>query len=158
MDIQVSSNFERLLYEATGRDGAEVARLMASLAQSGACEVPDAALAAIRARFASGRADEAETAATIAEVFRSTGRLVDPHTAVGIAVANRFLGGAPMVTLSTADPAKFPDAVEAATGVRPGLPARLSDLMEREEHFSVLPADLGVIEGFVERRSRAVRI
>ncbi len=158
MDIQVSSNFERLLYEATGRDGAEVARLMASLTQSGAFEVPDAALAAIRARFASGRADEAETAATIAEVFRSTGRLVDPHTAVGIAVANRFLGGAPMVTLSTADPAKFPDAVEAATGVRPGLPARLSDLMEREEHFSVLPADLGVIEGFVERRSRAVRI
>lgn len=157
MDIQISSNFERLLFEATGRDGASVARLMAGLAQARAFTLPDEALAAIRARFSSGRADEAETAATIAATLSATGRLVDPHTAVAIAVAGRFLEeGVPMITLSTADPAKFPDAVEAATGVRPGLPARLEGLFEREEHFTVVPADLGEIERFVERRSRAV--
>jgi threonine synthase len=158
MDIQVSSNFERLLYEATGRDGATVAGLMAGLAQSKTFTLPEEALAAIRARFASGRADEAETARTIGRIHAETGRLVDPHTAVGIAVAERFLSATPMVTLSTADPAKFPDAVEAATGVRPGLPARLADLFERPERFTVLPADLGGIERFVESASRAVRI
>ncbi|MDK9695969.1 MAG: threonine synthase [Siculibacillus sp.] len=159
MDIQVSSNFERLLFEALGRDGAAVQSLMSSLSQSGAFTIPDAPLAEIRSLFSSGRTDEAETAATIAETFRTTGLLVDPHTAVAIAAAKPFLTeGVPMITLSTAHPAKFPAAVEAASGVHPPLPAWLGDLMERQEHFDVVAADLMAVERFVEERSRAVAI
>ena len=159
MDIQVSSNFERLLFEAMGRDGEGVASLMASLSQGGSFAVPDEALAAIRADFASGRADEAETAATIARIRAETGATIDPHTAVAVTVAERFLTvDVPMITLSTAHPAKFPDAVEAATGVRPGLPVWLGDLMEREERFDVVAADLVAVERFVEERSRAVHV
>ncbi|MBV5266689.1 threonine synthase [Pinisolibacter aquiterrae] len=159
MDIQVSSNFERLLFEAMGRDGEAVAGLMSSLSQGRSFTVPEEALAAIRADFASGRADEAETAATIARVRAETGETIDPHTAVAVSVAERFLGDeVPMITLSTAHPAKFPDAVEAATGVRPGLPVWLGDLMEREERFEVVANDLVAVERFVEERSRAVHI
>ncbi len=159
MDIQVSSNFERLLFEAMGRDGEAVAGLMSSLSQGRSFTVPEAALAAIRADFASGRADEAETAATIARIRAETGETIDPHTAVAVSVAERFLGDeVPMITLSTAHPAKFPDAVEAATGVRPGLPVWLGDLMEREERFDVVANDLVAVERFVEERSRAVHI
>jgi len=159
MDIQVSSNFERLLFEAMGRDGEAVARLMSSLSQGRSFTVPDEALATIRAGFASGRADEAETAATIARIRAETGETIDPHTAVAVSVAERFLGDeVPMITLSTAHPAKFPDAVEAATGVRPGLPVWLGDLMEREERFDVVANDLVAVERFVEERSRAVHI
>lgn len=159
MDIQVSSNFERLLFEALGRDGAEVQRLMASLSQGGAFTIPEAALTEIRALFASGRTDEAATAATIAETLTETGLLIDPHTAVAVAAAKPFLSEAvPMITLATAHPAKFPDAVEAATGTRPGLPAWLGDLMEREERFTVVENDLLAVERFVEERSRAVKI
>lgn len=159
MDIQVSSNFERLLFEAMGRDGEAVARLMSSLSQGRSFTVPDEALATIRADFASGRADEAETAATIARIRAETGETIDPHTAVAVSVAERFLGDeVPMITLSTAHPAKFPDAVEAATGVRPGLPVWLGDLMEREERFDVVANDLVAVERYVEERSRAVHI
>jgi threonine synthase len=159
MDIQVSSNFERLLFEAMGRDGEAVAGLMSSLSQGRSFTVPEAALAAIRADFTSGRADEAETAATIARIRAETGETIDPHTAVAVSVAERFLGDeVPMITLSTAHPAKFPDAVEAATGVRPGLPVWLGDLMEREERFDVVANDLVAVERFVEERSRAVHI
>lgn len=159
MDIQVSSNFERLLFEAMGRDGAAVTALMASLGQSGSFTVPEAALAAIRADFASGRADEAETAATIARMLERAGEVLDPHTAVAVTVAERHLSPeVPMITLSTAHPAKFPDAVEAATGKRPALPLWLGDLMEREERFDVVANDLVTVERFVEARSRAVKI
>ncbi len=159
MDIQVSSNFERLLFEAMGRDGAAVSAMMASLAQAGAFTLPEEALATIRALFASGRADEAATAEAIAETLRATGLLIDPHTAVAVAAARAFLtDDVPMITLSTAHPAKFPDAVEAASGVRPALPVRLADLMEREERFDVVENDLLAVERFVEERSRAVKI
>ena len=159
MDIQVSSNFERLLFEAMDRDGAAVARLMSSLTQAKSFTLPETALAAIRADFASGRTDEAETAATIAATLAETGEVIDPHTAVAVAVAKRFLSeDVPMITLSTAHPAKFPDAVEAATGARPPLPVWLGDLMEREEHFDVVANDLVAVERFVEERSRAVHI
>lgn len=159
MDIQVSSNFERLLFEAMGRDGAGVQRLMSSLSQSGAFTIPEGPLAEIRALFASGRTDEAETAATIASTLAETGQLIDPHTAVAVAAARAFLKPeVPMITLSTAHPAKFPDAVEAATGVRPGLPQWLGDLMERDELFSIVENDLLAVERFVEERSRAVKI
>jgi len=159
MDIQVSSNFERLLFEAMDRDGAAVAALMAGLGQGGSFTVPEAALATIRADFASGRADETETAATIARMLEKTGEVLDPHTAVAVTVAERHLSpDVPMITLSTAHPAKFPDAVEAATGARPALPLWLGDLMEREERFDVVANDLVAVERFVEARSRAVKI
>jgi threonine synthase len=157
MDIQVSSNFERLLFDATGRSGSAVKAMMASLAQSRQFAVPAQALSDIRSVFAAGRADEEETAATIRTLLRETGYGVDPHTAVGIAVAEkeRRDPAVPMVVLSTAHPAKFPDAVEAACGVRPALPAWLADLGTRSERVTELPADQGQVERFILARSRA---
>ncbi|MCX5497457.1 threonine synthase [Kaistia dalseonensis] len=157
MDIQVSSNFERLLFDATGRDGEAIRRLMDGLGQSGAFTIPAAALGAIREEFAAGRTSEAETAETMRQMLAEAGYLADPHTAVALSVAARQGDSAtPMVTLSTAHPAKFPAAVEAATGVRPALPVWLGDLMAKEERFSVLPNDIGAIARFVEARARAV--
>ncbi len=145
MDIQVSSNFERLLFEASGRDAASVRRLMASLKQSGRFVLPDATLAAIRSEFDAGRADETETAAAIRAAWREAGDLVDPHTAVALAVADRDTPDSkiPNIVLSTAHAAKFPDAVEAACGVRPGLPAWLEGLMTKPEHIKVMKNDQG---------------
>ncbi len=157
MDIQVSSNFERLLFEATGRDDAAVCRAMAGLAQSGAFTIEESSHRRIRKRFTSGSCDEPETAATIKRLLGETGIVVDPHTAVGVAVAERLAsGGTPMITLATAHPAKFPDAVKAATGIHPELPDWTGDLMDREEVYSVLPADLTAVERAIEERSRAV--
>jgi threonine synthase len=158
MDIQVSSNFERLLFEALGRDSAALKRLMNGLQQSGHFTIPDEALAVIRESFAAGRASEPETAASITRVNRESGYLLDPHTAVGVAVAGQLdLGNAPVVTLATAHPAKFPAAVKAATGIEPPLPAWLSDLYERPEHYDILANDQSVIEDFVRARSRVGR-
>ncbi|MCW5728350.1 threonine synthase [Parvibaculum sp.] len=158
MDIQVSSNFERLIHDAYGRDGAAVTRLMQSLAQSGAFEIDAVRLDAIRAMFGAARADEQETRATIEATLKATGELVDPHTAVGLAVAAKLRGSAevPMVTLATAHPAKFPDAVEAATDVRPALPPAMADLFTREERLTVLPNDLTAVEAFIRERARSV--
>ena len=124
MDIQVSSNFERLLFEASRRDAGTVRRLMESLKQSGRFVLPDAVLAAVREEFDAGRADETETSAAIRAAWREAGDLVDPHTAVALAVADRDTTDSkiPNIVLSTAHAAKFPDAVEAACGVRPELP------------------------------------
>jgi threonine synthase len=155
MDIQVSSNFERLLFEAEGRDPAAVRRLMAGLSQSGAYTLGKTAREALAADFASGAADEEETAKTIARLRRDDGILVDPHTAVGVAVAERHLGATPMVTLATAHPAKFPDAVEAACGERPELPAWARSILSAEEIYRVLPADLSAVEQAVEARLHA---
>ncbi len=150
MDIQVSSNFERLLFDALERDPARLRALMGQLAQSGGFSIPDDARAYIRQLFASGRADEDSVRATIRDTFEKTGEIVDPHTAVGLAVAREHIAPAHMVvSLATAHPAKFPEAVEAATGVRPALPAHLADIMEAEERFSVLPADLQKVEEFI---------
>lgn len=159
MDIQVSSNFERLLFEAYGRDAAAVRALMKSFAQSKRFEIADSPLAAVRAGFAAGRADEDEVAATMRTALRETGHFVDPHTAVGIAVAEKEARdpALPMVVLSTAHAAKFPDAVEAACGVRPQLPDWLSGLNERREHVTTLPADPAQIEKFVLAAARAAR-
>src|SRR5437588_4259026 len=135
MDIQVSSNFERLLFEAGRRDAAIVRRLMAQLKQSGRFVLPDAMLAAIREEFDAGRADESETAAAIRAAWREAGDLVDPHTAVALSVADRDTPDSkiPNIVLSTAHAAKFPDAVQAACGVRPPLPAWLDGLMTKPE-------------------------
>jgi threonine synthase len=159
MDIQVSSNFERLLFDAYRRDGGAIRTLMAQLAQSGRFTLSASALTDIRALFAASRADEDEVAATIRTVLRETGDFVDPHTAVGIAVAEKEPRdpAVPMVVLSTAHPAKFPDAVEAACGQRPSLPEWLSDLDRRPERVTYLPADQEAVERFVLAASRAAQ-
>ena len=159
MDIQVSSNFERLLFETCGRDGKQVANLMGALAQSRRFTVPASALKQIRATFTADRADEQESAATIRAWVREAGYCADPHTAVGLAVAEKETRdpSVPMVVLSTAHPAKFPDAVAAACGVKPALPDWLADLPRRPERVSVLPADQAAVERFVLSASRAAR-
>jgi threonine synthase len=155
MDIQVSSNFERLLFDALGRDGAGVQRLMDGLAQSGGFTIPSAALESIRTLFAAGRASEVETAAVIKSTWDSAGYLPDPHTAVGISVAQTHVGGnAPVVTLATAHPAKFPAAVNAAAGIEPQLPLWLADLNARPERFDVLGNDQGEVESYILARAR----
>src|ERR1700761_877593 len=150
MDIQVSSNFERLLFKASGRDAAIIRRLMASLKQSGRFVLPDAVLAAIREEFDAGRADETETSAAIRTMWREAGDLVDPHTAVALAVADRDTKDSriPNIVLSTAHAAKFPDAVEAACGVRPELPLWLGDLMTKPERIQVMKNDKGEVARF----------
>jgi threonine synthase len=156
MDIQVSSNFERLLFCALGRDGAAVRRMMQALAQSKSFTVPPAALAAMRADFDADRANESDVIAEMRRVLAETGYLLDPHTAVANAVANRAATdpSVPIVVLATAHPAKFPDAVNAATGVHPALPPRLAGLMDAPERFATIDNDLGTVERAVAERSR----
>jgi threonine synthase len=159
MDIQVSSNFERLLFDAYDRDAGAVRALMGSLAQSRRFTLSARALSQIRAVFTADRADEEEVAATMRAVRRETGNLVDPHTAVGIAVAEKETRdpALPMVVLSTAHPAKFPEAVEAACGAPPALPEWLSDLNQRPERMTSLPVDQSAVERFVLATSRAAQ-
>jgi threonine synthase len=159
MDIQISSNFERLLFEAYGRDAKAIRALMGSLAQSRSFAISGEALAAIRARFSANRADEAEVAACMRATLRETGHFIDPHTAVGIAVAEKEMHdpSIPTIVLSTAHPAKFPDAVEAACGARPALPDWLSGLNERPERVTAMAADQAAIERTILAASRAAR-
>jgi threonine synthase len=152
MDIQVSSNFERALFDAYGRDPHAVATDMASLQSEGGFAVGQGAIGALREWFASGRVSEEETAATIARTLRETGELLCPHSAVGVHVAEAHLGSTPMVTLATAHPAKFPDAVEAATGIRPPLPPRMADLYDRPERVTRVPNDLETLKQIIRER------
>ncbi|MBV2184986.1 MAG: threonine synthase [Rhizobium sp.] len=155
MDIQISSNFERLLFEAYDRDDSAIRAAMESLKQSGGFEIKPHALKAIRKEFRAGRASEKQVAATIRDTLGETGYLLDPHTAVGVFVAQKFeKPSSPMVTLSTAHPAKFPAAVKSASGIDPALPAWLADLMDREEHFDILDAELKAVETFVGEHAR----
>ncbi|EAV43353.1 threonine synthase [Stappia aggregata IAM 12614] len=157
MDIQVSSNFERLLAEVCGRDGGTVRRMMNQLSQSGSFEIEEGPLREMRAVFGAGRCNEDETEATIAETWNEAGYLLDPHTAIGVHVAKDHDNGeAPMVVLGTAHPAKFPDAVEKASGNRPELPENLKDMMTAEERQQVLAAEQGVVEKYIEDHARAV--
>ena len=157
MDIQVASNFERLVFDIYRRDGRVVRALMASLAQSRRFALSASALSALRAVFSADRADEEETAATIRTMLRETEQLIDPHTAVGIAVAEKEIRdqSIPMIVLGTAHPAKFPDAVEAASGVRPQLPEWLADLDRRPERVIRMPVDQRAIEHHIVSASRA---
>ncbi len=152
MDIQVSSNFERLLFELLGRDAAATAEAMTRFRAEGRMPVPDAAWRRATEIFSGFTLDDAGTLAEIRHQWTAAGYLADPHTAVGTAAA-RALAPAdraiPVVVAATAHPAKFPDAVERATGLRPPLPARLADLYEREERYGVLPNDLAAIEAAV---------
>ncbi len=154
MDIQISSNFERLLFELLDRDGDAVNGRMAGLRQSGAFAVDAGCLARARQMFAGFRCDDDATRAEIAATYRATGELLDPHSAIGVAAA-RALGagkGIPVVALATAHPAKFPQAVTEAAGVVPKLPAQLADLYDREERCTRLPNDLRTIEDHVDMR------
>jgi threonine synthase len=155
MDIQVSSNFERLLFEASARDSAEVVRYMSGLRQSGGFAIEAATLQAIRDDFDGGRATEKDVAQTIKNTLKETGYLLDPHSAIGVFVAARHeKPGTPMVTLATAHPAKFPAAVKSACGIDPALPTWLADLMQREERFDVLGAELEIVEAFIGDHAR----
>jgi threonine synthase len=143
MDIQVSSNFERLLFELAGRNGGSVETMMRRFRKQRALTLSPARQAKLARLFAGARADDEQTLATIRRLYETTGTLVDPHTAVGLAGAAAERGDptVPMITVATAHPAKFPDAVERATGLRPALPPRLADLMQRPERVTVLPND-----------------
>ena len=158
MDIQVSSNFERLLFDAYDRDGAAIRGLMERLNQSKAFSIDAAPLAKIRAEFAASAVSEPDVAAVMKRTLAETGYLLDPHTAVGLGSAETVVArdpSTPMVVLATAHPAKFPDAVEKATGIRPALPPHMADLYDRTERFTVLPNDQAAIERFIRERGRA---
>src|SRR3990170_4002885 len=157
MDIQISSNFERLLFETGRRDAAAVRAAMASLAHSRRFVVSAHALKQMRALFSADRADEQECAATMRAWMREAGYCADPHTAVALAVAEKETRdpSVPMVVLSTAHPAKFPDAVAAACGITPALPDWLAHLPDRPERVNVLPADQAAVERFVLSVSRS---
>jgi threonine synthase len=158
MDIQISSNFERLLFEVSGRDAGEIRSQMAGLSQSGSFEIKPDALKEIKKVFRAGRATEKDVAKTIKDTLAATGYLLDPHTACGVAVAAKFeKPQSPMVTLATAHPAKFPTAVKSASGIDPALPTWLSDLMDREERFDILANDLSTVENFIRTHARASR-
>ncbi|MBO9465220.1 threonine synthase [Tropicibacter sp. R15_0] len=152
MDIQVSSNFERALYFAYNKDGAAVAQLMDELANGG-FSVSQGALQALREDFDSGRVSEEETLAFIKEANATMGELLCPHSAIGAKIGEEQRDPAtPMITLATAHPAKFPDAVENASGIRPPLPNRMADLYERSERVTQVPNDLTALETLIQER------
>jgi threonine synthase len=158
MDIEVSSNFERWLFEAGGRDGGAIRRQMASLQQAGRFEVSGGA-AALAQDFDAAPASEADVAATIRRTLGGAGYLADPHSACGILAAERTArpDGVPQVVLATAHPAKFPDTMTAVTGARPGLPPRLCALMTDPERITVLPNEIARVESYIADIARAVR-
>jgi len=158
MDIQVSSNFERLLFEASGQSAEVVRSLMADFASDGWFAIPSAIVQRIRADFDAERVDEAACAAEMGRVYRESGLVVDPHSAVGVAAGRRALAAAPatpVIALGTAHPAKFPDAVEQATGVRPRLPPHLADLTDRPETIVRLPNDRNAVADYLRQTARA---
>jgi threonine synthase len=152
MDIQVASNFERLYFEAVGRDGVETSRAFRGFAASGALDIPPAAHQAMRALFRGVAIDEAETSRTILSTLNETGELVDPHTAVALAASTRVgpaNAGTPVVVLSTAHPAKFPDTVANAGGLEPTAPRGAQGLAQKPERFDRLPADVEAVKAYV---------
>ena len=152
MDIQVSSNLERLLFEIHGRDGAAIAEMMARFRSEGTVSVDAGRLDLLAEYWSAGRVDDARTSATIANLYAERGVLLDPHTAVGLAAAldARADRSVPMVVLGTAHPAKFPAAVEAASGVHPALPERLSDLFDRPEQYMTVADDYISVRTLIE--------
>ncbi|MCV6825249.1 MULTISPECIES: threonine synthase [Halocynthiibacter] len=154
MDIQVSSNFERALFDMYGRDGGAIAQLMEEL-KSGSFKISQGALEQLRETFTSGRASEEECADTIRDMERTTGEILCPHTAVAVKVAKEHLSDVPMITLSTAHPAKFPDAVIAACGHYPDLPPHMAEMADKPERVTRVPNDLDALKKLVhERRAR----
>ena len=151
MDIQVSSNFERLLFDLSGRDGGAITRMMREFDETRAMSIPEDMLAGARRLFSSARIDGDEMALALRWAQERGGQLIDPHSAVGLAAARALDLDAdvPIVTLATAHPAKFPDAVERASGVRPPLPARLGNLFDREERYAKLPGEYDAVKAYI---------
>jgi threonine synthase len=161
MDIQVSSNFERLLFDAVGRDGAVLAELMTEFRSTGAMPAHQGALDVVRNTLCAESRTDAETAATIGRVYREHGVLIDPHTAVGVGAAEAARQSAArcadvdeMVVLACAHPAKFGDTVEAATGVSPVLPDRVARQLEKAERFETMDNSLAALQAFIRRERR----
>ena len=157
MDIQVSSNLERLLFDLEGRDGKRLARSMRDFRETGAFEAPVGAMRTIQARFRAAAFDDRATLSAMRDCYRETGEFLDPHTAIGVMAAKncRSEEDGPIVALATAHAAKFPEAVEQATGVRPRLPDHLADLFERKEQMTRLPNDLARVREFVLAHARS---
>jgi threonine synthase len=156
MDIQVSSNFERFLFDLLGRDAGQLRAKMDSFKQSGSFSVDPKQLKKAREIFEARRCTDPQTIIMMAECYKETGYMLDPHTAVGLFAAwsSERDQAVPLVALACAHPAKFPDAVEKATGIRPGLPLHLADLYDRKEIFTVLPNELGELQNFVRKNVR----
>lgn len=153
MDIQISSNFERFLFDLYGRDGNALGAAMTAFRRDGVLSVGDNLHRAARSAISAHRLDDAGTMAEMADILRRTGELIDPHTAIGLAAGRAMRrGSAPMVAQAAAHPAKFPAAVEKATGKSPALPPHLADLHERTEYFDVLPNDLATVQAYVRER------
>jgi threonine synthase len=156
MDIQVSSNFERLIFESAGRDASQVRRLMGEFAEQGSFTLSDNELDFIKSRFSAGRADEKDVSETLGALYREAAYMADPHTAVGVhAIEQMSDSDGPVIGLATAHPAKFPEAVAAACNKEPDLPDNLARQLDQEERFTVLPNDFGKVSEFIEERSRA---
>jgi threonine synthase len=154
MDIQVSSNFERLLFDLSGRDGAGLAKMMGNFEVSKAMTIPDDMLTSSRPLISSARIDPEGMALAMRWANERGGQVIDPHTAIGLAAAREGdLGDVPVVTLATAHPAKFRDAVERATGIRPSLPGRIGTLFDREERYDTLPATKEAVAAYVAERA-----
>lgn len=153
MDIQISSNFERLLFDLYGRDGKVISEMMDNFRKQKKLVLSPEALSGLRAEFAADSADDSETKATIKDCYEKTGELLDPHTAVGLCAGNKARKNleTPLVVLATAHPAKFPDAVESASGIHPALPPHLADLFSRKEKFERIGNDAETIKKFIER-------
>ena len=159
MDIQVSSNFERALFEASGNDSDAIKLAMANLAQSGSFKINAAALAALRQDFDSARVSLSEVSEQISQTYQNCGYILDPHSAIGVhaagQIAPRSNAETPIVSFACAHPAKFPDAVGAAAGVSPAFPAHLADLFDRPERMTILPNDLAAIQAHISAKSHS---
>ncbi|MBX3511636.1 MAG: threonine synthase, partial [Hyphomonadaceae bacterium] len=158
MDIQVASNFERILFEALGRDDAALRALYAGFAQSGGFEIPPAALARLREDFDAVSVSDADTEKAMQAVYGDVGYVACPHTAVALEAlwtVDPPLDARPVVSLATAHPAKFPETVARITGVHPPLPAKCADLFSRSESLAPLPADGEAVKAYIRARSRA---
>ena len=156
MDIQVSSNFERLLYDAGGRDGAVTMAQMKLFETTKAMKLTNAQRESAATLFTSARTDAAEMSGAMRWAHEAAGEVLDPHTGIGLhaaRVASGLPADVPVVTLATAHPAKFRDAVERATGIRPSLPTRMGDLFEREEAYTRLPGDYDTVRAWIAERA-----
>ncbi len=155
MDIQISSNFERYLFDLLGRDAGKLQGVMKQFKETGSFSLPPELMDKARKEFTARRTDDTETLETIKKIHDETGYVLDPHTAVGINAALEIAKteSGPVVTLATAHPAKFPDAVERATSIRPALPSHLADLLSRPEKFEILPANLQKLQDFIRKNA-----
>lgn len=149
MDIQVSSNYERLVFDLYDREGDAVAQLFEALKDVGSFKLSQGALSRMADEFDSGRVSEDETSAAIADFHKRTGEVLCPHSAIGAKIGDDLVGDAPMITLATAHPAKFPAAVEAACGVNPPLPPHMADLFDRDERVTRVAGDLAAVEAVI---------